>query len=86
MITKPQPAARPHGKPQVPLYPAGMVKRVMLGVEEFRTTLSARLKALSAGSSEEHTVVAMRNRPIGVLVPIEWYREASKKLGHPTEY
>lgn len=58
-------------------------RRLLVGVEEFRTTLSVRLKAMRLG---EHTVLAMRGRPIGVLVPIEWYRKATDKPGDPTEY
>lgn len=75
---------RTHGGPQGPLYAADMVKRLMLGVQEFRTHLAARIKAVT--ELGEHTVLAQRGKPVAVLVPIEWYREAAQKLKDPTEY
>jgi len=74
---------RTHGEPHGRLYAAGMVKRLMLGVQEFRTNLAARVKAIEEG---EHTVLAVRGKAVAVMVPIEWYRQAAEKLGDPTEF
>lgn len=65
------------------LYAADMVKRVLLGVQEFRTALRERLTAAEKG---EHTVVAKRGKPVAVVVPIGWYRDAATALKDPTEY
>lgn len=65
------------------LYAADMVKRVLLGVQEFRTNLRDRLASSERG---EHTVVAKRGKPVVVVVPIAWYREAAAALKDPTEY
>jgi hypothetical protein len=75
-----------HSKPHNSLYDAGMVKRLLLGMEAFRKGLAARLDAVEPKQGAEHTVVARRGQPIAVLVPIEWYREAADKLGDPTEF
>jgi hypothetical protein len=66
------------------LYAADMVKRVLLGVQEFRTAIAARVKA--AIDTGEHTVLMRRGKPVGVYVPIEWYRDAARALKDPTEY
>lgn len=70
-------------KPDRTVYPPDMVRRLMLGVQEFRAQVARRLDAVD---KDEHTVVARRGRPIAVLVPIEWYRKAAEKLREPTEF
>lgn len=65
------------------LYAADMVKRVMLGIQEFRDRLKARLDAVEAG---EHTIIAKRGKPLAVVVPIGWYRDAAAAMNDPTEY
>lgn len=75
-----------HSKPHKSLYDAAMVKRLLVGMEAFRKGLAARLDAVEPDQGSEHTVVARRGQPVAVLVPIEWYRQAAKKLGDPTEY
>lgn len=60
-------------------YSSGMAKRVMMGVQEFRLSLRDRV---SAGRDKgEHTVLSWRGRPVGVYVPIDWYREKATELG-----
>ena len=70
-------------EPEGHLYAAGMVKRVLIGVQEFRTYLKDRLTAIEAG---EHTVLARRGKPVAVMVPMDWYRQAAEALDDPTEY
>ncbi len=72
-----------YGEPDADLYAAEMVKRVLLGIQEFRTALAGRVKAGAAG---EHTVLQMRGKPVGVYVPIAWYRDAAAAMGEPTEF
>ncbi|HZN71223.1 MAG TPA: type II toxin-antitoxin system prevent-host-death family antitoxin [Micromonosporaceae bacterium] len=60
-----------------------MVKRVLLGIQELRLRLRERVNAVEDG---EHTVFARRGKPIAVLVPIAWYRDAARALNDPTEY
>lgn len=74
---------RTHSEPSQSLYAATMAKRIMLGVQDFRLALRARMNAASQG---EHTVLAHRGRPVAVLVPMEWYRAAAAAMGDPTEY
>lgn len=75
--------AQTHSEADRWLYPADMVKRVLLGMEAFRRMMGARLDAADAG---EHTVVSRRGKPTAVLVPIEWYRQAAQKMRDPTEF
>lgn len=72
-----------YGKAGGDLYAAEMVKRMLIGVQDFRTYLRARLEAVEAG---EHSVLARRGKPVAVMVPIEWYRRAADALNEPTEY
>lgn len=65
------------------LYAADMVKRVMLGIQELRLHLRERVAAVEQG---EHTVFSKRGKPVAVLVPIQWYRDAAASVGDPTEY
>lgn len=60
------------------LYASRMVKRVLMGVGDFRQYLRGRMQAGKAG---EHTLVSARGNPDSVLVPIEWYRRAAESLG-----
>lgn len=73
----------PHSGPYNTLYASGVVKRLMLGIQDFRAALRERTEALERG---EHTVLNNRGKVIGVLVPITWYREVSEKTGEPTEF
>ncbi len=72
-----------YGETDGDLYAAGMVKRVMLGIQEFRTYLRDRLEAVEAG---DHTIIAKRGKPVAVVVPIGWYRDAAAAMNDPTEY
>lgn len=64
-------------------YPADMVKRLLLGVGDFRLNLRRRMNA--GRQSGEHTLVAARGTPEGVFVPMDWYRSASVALGELSE-
>lgn len=70
-------------EPHSGLYAAGMVKRVLVGIQAFRDGIKDRIGAVEAG---EHAVIARRGAPIAVVVPIEWYREAARKMKDPTDY
>ncbi len=72
-----------YGETDGELYAAVMVKRVMLGIQEFRDRLKARLDAVEGG---EHTIIAKRGKPLAVVVPIGWYRDAAAAMNDPTEY
>lgn len=76
--------AEAYGGPHVDLYAADMVKRVLLGIQEFRTALKARVDAAEADG--EHTVLMKRGKPIGVYVPMDWYRRAAAAVEEPTEF
>jgi prevent-host-death family protein len=64
------------------LYAAPMVKRVLVGIQELRIKLRQRVDATIAG---EHTVFTRHGKPVVVLVPIEWYRDAAKAMKDPTD-
>jgi hypothetical protein len=74
-----------YGRPVAKLYDADVAKREMVGVQKARQTFAARVDP-PPKSEPVHTVVAKRGVPLAVIVPIEWYREAAKCLGDPTEY
>jgi len=65
-----------------PLYAAGMTRRVILGIQDFRLRLKARIDVLEQG---EETIVQKRGKVVGALVPIEWYRQMREQSGDPTE-
>lgn len=73
-----------YGQPHGLTYAADMVKRVLFGIQAFRTDLRDRIEA--AEQHGEHTVVAKRGKPVGAYVPIDWYREATKAMRDPTEF
>lgn len=59
-------------------YSPGMVKRVLVGVGDFRLLLKRWLSAAERG--QQHTVVANRGRVTGVYVPYSWYVRAATAL------
>jgi prevent-host-death family protein len=71
------------GNPHSPLYAAGMVKRVLRGIQEMRLHLGEVFAGVEGG---EHAVFTRRGKPVAVLVPIEWYRGAAKAVKDPTEF
>lgn len=70
-------------EPNAPLYPPGMVKRVMLGVQELRRQIGQMTDAIER---KEHIVLTFRGKVFAVITPIEWYREAAIKMKDPTEF
>lgn len=71
------------------LYPAGMAKRKLMNVQDARQQFAERLDRLQTDAEHpdiEHTVVARRGRPVGVLVDIDWYRRMADADGDPTEF
>lgn len=73
-----------YAEPELGLYPADMVKRVLRGVQEIRLAMGDVFKSVE--ERKEHVVFARRGKPIAVLVPIDWYRGAADKVGDPTEF
>jgi hypothetical protein len=71
------------GEPSASLYPPGMVKRVMLGVQELRRWIGQLTEAIER---DEHIVLTFRGKVFAVITPIKWYREAAIKMKDPTEY
>jgi len=57
-------------------------KRVILSVQETRARLRQVIDAVCSG---QQVIMMRHSTPTGVLVPIEWYREAAEKMGEPTE-
>lgn len=76
------PAAPPTGITAGLEYAAGMVKLVLLGIQQIRDTFTTQLAKVEEG---EHAVVTRHGKPIGVFVPMDWYREMRKLSGDPTE-
>ncbi len=67
------------------VYPAAMAKRELVGVQKARDSLASRITP-DEGQELVHTVIAKRGTPVAVIVPIDWYREAAKRMKDPTEY
>lgn len=75
--------------PSAWLYAADMAKRKLLTAAETRRRFSERVaRLISTGENPpvEHTVIALRGKPVGVLVDIEWYRRMAEADGDPTEF
>lgn len=72
-----------YGGSNIALYASDMVKRVQVGIQDLRLHIKERVTAVENG---EHAVFTRRGKSVAVLVPIEWYREATKKMGDPTEF
>lgn len=71
------------GVPAGSLYDPAMAKTERVNVEKTRQTLGHRL---DMGEKDGvHTIVAKHGRDAGVLVPMDWYRQAREALGDPTD-
>ncbi len=82
-MTHTQPVTYVTGNPNTRLYPVGMVKRVMLGVQELRRQIGQIADGIERG---EHLVLSVRGKVFAVITPIAWYREAATKMNDPTEF
>jgi hypothetical protein len=71
------------GKPDVSLYPPPMAKRILMGIQELRSSIG---KLASAIEGDEHIVLSYRGKVFAVVTPIKWYRKAATKMDDPTEY
>lgn len=71
------------GKPNRSLYPAGMVKRLMMSVQELRSRIGQLHQAMTRG---EHLMLSYRGKVFAVITPIKWYRQAAEKMDDPTEF
>lgn len=71
--------AQPHGR----LYAAQMVKRTLRGIQELRLQIR---EVFDSAESGEHAVFTRRGKPVAVLVPIDWYRQAATAMNDPTEF
>lgn len=71
------------GKPNRPLYAAGMVKRLMMSVQDLRSRIGQLHQAMTRG---EHLMLSYRGKIFAVITPIGWYRRAAEKMNDPTEY
>lgn len=67
-----------YSEPYSRRYSPGMVKRVLIGVGDFRLRYKKRF--IAAEERQEHTLVGNRGRTSVAVVPIEWYERASKAL------
>lgn len=72
-----------YGKPHTSLYPLDVAKRETVGIEGARGKLGAILEA--AREQDIHTAITRHGIVEGVVVPAGWYREASEKMGDPTD-
>jgi len=71
-----------YGNREVDLYDLGMVQRLLLGVQELRTQLAARVDALATG---EETIVQKRGKAVGALISMDDYRKLRELRGEPTD-
>jgi hypothetical protein len=60
-------------------YSPGMVKRVLIGVGDFRLRYKKRFTA--SEERQEHNLVANRGRATVAVVPMDWYERATRALG-----
>lgn len=81
-ITMVQPEV--YGRPHNDLYPSTMVKRVLRGIQDIRLQMGDVFRGIE--DRKEHIVFARRGKPVAVLVPIDWYRDAAQAVNDPTEY
>jgi hypothetical protein len=82
-MTTTQTLAAMFGKPCGSLYPADVAKRVMVSVQDLRSSIGKIAAAMNGG---EHLVVTYRGKVIGFISPPDWYRQAAEKMKDPTEY
>lgn len=60
---------------------AGRIRRALINIAEFRETALGRLsRYMDMG---EHIVIQRRGRLVGVVVPVEWYREVCSQIEQP---
>ncbi len=76
-------ATATYSKPYVPLYDPGMVKRLIVGVQEARNRFRERIDA--AEKNGEHTILVRRSKTAAMIVDPTWYRRACEALGDPWE-
>ncbi len=72
-----------YGKPDSSLYPSDVAKRESVGIEGARGKLGAIMQA--AREQDIHTAITRHGIAEVVVVPVDWYREASESLGDPTD-
>lgn len=72
------------GERHTPMYPLSVATRVLMGIQVLRRNIGEFTKAFEERG--EHVVLTKHGRHIGVAVPMDWYREAAKKMKDPTEY
>ena len=63
-------------------YDLDMAKRETVGIQDLRLKIKATFEKVASGL---HVVIARHGKPIAVLVPMDWYRQAAEKMGEPTE-
>lgn len=62
-------------------YTADMARRRIVSIRTARATLKDRIDG--AQDREEHTILLRRSEVAAVIVPPDWYREASRRMGEP---
>lgn len=65
------------------LYHSVVATRVLIGIQKLRRELRERVRAVTEDG--EHDVFTHYGKPVAVLVPIEWYRDAARAVGDPTD-
>lgn len=83
-----RPDARSHRSPHRTPYDLDMAKRVLMGIQELRLRIKQVVGMVAGGDDDpggQHVVFTRHGKRIAVLVPMDWYRTATDKMGEPTE-
>lgn len=78
-----RPTPNQYGSPTAELYDPDVANTERLGVEAARKVLGPRLE--KAKVEGVHTIIAKHGADIGVIVPMDWYRQARRALNDPTD-
>jgi prevent-host-death family protein len=65
------------------IHAAAGKRRILLSIQEARAQLKNVFDVVEAG---RHVILIRHSAPAAVLLPIDWYREATAMMGEPTEY
>lgn len=76
-------AGEAYRQPHRILYGLTVASRTLLGIQDLRMQLSSLINKLSR--TKQHILVTNRGQVAAVIVPIDWYRDASAKLGDPLD-
>jgi hypothetical protein len=76
---------RTSGSPQDNRYDPAVAQMKRRSVEEARKDLGRMTADGAEGKLNEHSLVTRHGHAGVVIVPVDWYRQARKALGDPTD-